>query len=102
MAQSTESLLPTLEKYVHELKKTRDLHPQTMPQPTILVAQATSTAPGQPLSKHDANVLTDLFPSIRLLEEATRSTAGRETITEWFDPSTGRNMIDFWEDEWIV
>jgi len=99
---SPEQILPHLETYVEVL-----CHPVPPPQnpmcmPTQLLAHTTAAAPGQPLSEHDANVLSDLFPSMRALEEATRTTQGKAVIREYFDSKTAANIIDFWENEWIA
>ena len=56
----------------------------------------------QPLSEHTANIITDLFPSIRALEEGTRTYAGREKLYTYFDKGIAGNIIDFWEDEWLL
>lgn len=77
-----------------QLQKTPDL--------TTLVAHATTTAPMQPLSGHDANILTSHFPSLRLLEEATRTSSGRNSLAELLGSAVASNMVDFWEDEWIA
>lgn len=104
MVRAIESLLSTLEKYVAELVQETDLPRQPVPPPPCsgLMTCATSTAPSQPLSEHDANLLTALFPSIRRLEEGTSTSQGRKLIRDYFDPGTEQDLMDFWKDEWIV
>jgi hypothetical protein len=75
---------------------------QKTPNLTTLVAHATTTAPMQPLSRPDANILTSHFPSLRLLEEATRTSSGTKSLTELLGPATTKNLVDFWEDEWVA
>lgn len=102
MVGAMETLLITLEKYTAELVHETDLHRQWIPQPAHFWSYATSSAPRQPLSHQDANVLTDLFPSIRDLEEGTRTSHGRKLIRDYFDPGTEQDLVDFWRDEWII
>lgn len=102
MVRAVENLVSTLEKYIAELVHETDLPRQPIPPPPGIVAYATSTAPRQPLSDHDATLLAALFPSIRRLEEGTRTSQGRKIIPDYFDPGTEQDLMDFWKDEWIV
>ncbi|OAL35238.1 hypothetical protein AYO20_05492 [Fonsecaea nubica] len=95
-------IVPTIERYIQELNKKYEIKIPPMPMPTTLVAHASTSAPAQPLSAHDANVLTDLCPSIRGLEEATRTNNGRERLAEYLGPVVTKTLVDFWEDEWII
>ena len=70
------------------------------PLPTALVAYATTSS--EPLTQHDANILTDICHSIRELEAATRTDSGQATIEEYLNPIVARGVIDFWKDEWIA
>ncbi|OAP63735.1 hypothetical protein AYL99_02962 [Fonsecaea erecta] len=99
---SVESIISTMEHYIQELHKKYEVKTPPMVLPTALVAHATTSAPSQPLSQHDASVLTDLYSSIRELEEATRTSRGREQLTEYLGPVVTKNLVDFWEDEWII
>ncbi|EXJ73967.1 uncharacterized protein A1O5_02261 [Cladophialophora psammophila CBS 110553] len=101
IALSIESVLPTIERYIQELHKNFEIKLPPLPMPTTLVAHACTTAPIRPLSPHDANILTDLCHSIRELEEATRTSSGREQLAEYLGPAVTKNIVDFWEDEWI-
>ena len=65
-------------------------------------SQATATAPLRPLSEHDAAVLANTFPSIQGLEEATRTDWGKRQITELLGSNVAKDVIDFWQDEWIA
>lgn len=69
---------------------------------TTLIAQATATAPAQSLSEHTSNILSDICPSIKALEEKTRTEHGRARLHEYLDEHAVQDIIDFWEDEWIV
>ena len=95
-------LLPYLEKYLEKSQRRLVIPRRPFILPTTLIAQATASAPLQNLSEHTANVLSDLFPSLKKLEEGTRTQAGREMIYEYLDKTSADNVIDFWEDEWVV
>lgn len=69
---------------------------------TSLITQATASAPPKPLSQHDANVICDIFSSVKEFEEATRSQQGQAKICSYLDRATAADVVDFWEDEWIV
>ncbi len=69
---------------------------------TTLIAQAVASAPAKPLSEHDANVVSDIFSSLREFEEATRTRQGQAKLREFLDKTTAEDVIDFWADEWIV
>ncbi|KIX98967.1 uncharacterized protein Z520_05428 [Fonsecaea multimorphosa CBS 102226] len=102
IALSVEGILPTIERYIQELHKNYEIKIPPVPMPETLIAHATISAPAQPLSQHEANVLTDLCHSIRDLEEATRTSSGREQLAEHLGPAVTKNLVDFWEDEWII
>ncbi len=102
LALSVESILPVLERYMREFDVQQEKQLQKTSDLTTLVAHATTTAPMPPLSGHDANILTSHFPSLRLLEEATRTSSGRNSLAELLGSAVASNMVDFWEDEWIA
>jgi len=102
LALSVESILPVLERYTKEFDVRQEKQLQKTPNLKTLVAHAITTAPMQPLSGHDANILASHFPSLRHLEEATRTSSGRNSLTELLGPAVTRNVVDFWEDEWIA
>jgi len=96
------ALLHTIQSYVAALQqilRTRQTHSQA---PAFLFPHVTTSAPERPLSENTANILNDLFPSVRALEEATRTNEGRTNLRNWLDARTAEEIIDFWEDEWIV
>lgn len=97
-----EKLVSTIQRYCAELVHGPDSPRHQVSSASSVIRYATSTAPGQPLSEHDAKVLTDLFPSIRGLEEGTRTDYGRSAIREYFDPGKEQDLVDFWLEEWIV
>lgn len=99
---SAELILPYLEKYLEISQRRLVIPRRPLVLPTTLIAQATASGPLRPLSEHAANVIRDLFPSLEKLEEGTRSQAGREKIYEYLDKTSADNVIDFWEDEWVV
>ncbi|KAJ9610466.1 hypothetical protein H2200_005243 [Cladophialophora chaetospira] len=97
---SIESILPTLHRYMQEFGKHCEIMPQPNLLPTSLVAYATTSS--QPLTQHNANVLTDICHSMRGLEEATRTESGRATLADFLGSVVANDTVDFWEDEWIA
>ena len=83
-----------------ELKKRHKLKSDPTPNPSALIGHATTSA--QPLVQHDANVLADICHSLRGLEEVTRTTEGKAKLVDYLGPPVARNVIDFWEDEWLA
>lgn len=69
---------------------------------TDLIAQATASAPAKPLSEHDTNVISDIFPSMKEFEEATKTQRGQAKLSNFLDKATAEDIVDFWSDEWIV
>lgn len=102
IAKSVQTLIPTIKKYSEELQRPKGKPVQTQPSPSHLISHAMSTAPSQPLSEHDANMVTCLFPSLRSLEQGTRSAHGRKILAEHLNEIKAQHMIEFWEDEWII
>ncbi|KIV85709.1 hypothetical protein PV11_01370 [Exophiala sideris] len=102
LALSAEAILHTLERYMKESDNRTEAPPLPHPMLTALVAQATTTAPVRPLSEHDAAVLANRFPSIQCLEEATRTDGGKRQITQLVGAHAAKEVIDFWQDEWIA
>lgn len=85
-----------------ELDQSVQIHMQQPPNLSTLAAHATTTAPDQPLSEHDAVVLTNRFPSMHARVEATRTASRENGIAPLLGPAIAINVIDFWEDEWIA
>ena len=94
------SIVPALNGYIAALQQTTARTRKH--NPAFLVPHATTSAPNQTLSENTANILSDLFPSVRALEEATRTRTGQTDLRNWVDAFTADDIIDFWEDEWIV
>ena len=94
--------MATLENFVEKLKEpTQDRHTRAA-LPVQLIAHATASAPDRPLTEHQARIVNDLFPSIRDLERGTRTAEGQDELRAQLNPATAKDIIDFWEDEWIV
>ncbi|KAH0536307.1 hypothetical protein FGG08_006800, partial [Glutinoglossum americanum] len=49
-----------------------------------------------PLSEHAANVLSDLFPSVRHLAVAVGAREGREVVRAWLGGEGGEGVVEFW------
>lgn len=102
LAVNAEAILPTLERHVKESNTETKEDSRPILNLTALVAQTTTTAPSQPLSGYDATTLAEKFLSIQCLEEATRTRDGKTQISQLVGPIVAKNVIDFWEDEWIA
>lgn len=97
-SDSIESVQSTLQRQVEALLAAKE-----MPRPlSALMRRATSAMPGKPLSAQQVDQLQTICPSIRDLEAATRSEEGRALINDFLDPVTARDIVDFWEDEWLA
>lgn len=99
---SLESILPALEHYIKQLERRVENIPLPNPSLTTMLTHATAQAPMRPLSVHEANLLSCICPSIRDLEEATRTSNGRERIISSMGLTTAQYILEFWEDEWIA
>lgn len=102
LVPSVEGIATTLSRYMQELGKKQEINASPHPSPTTLVAGITTSAPHQPLSQHDANILTNLCHSIRQLEEVTRTPQGKEALARDLGTDVANNVIEFWEEEWMV
>lgn len=98
MVPSVDLVVPYLQSYVEEFLKPTPLVRGPQVQPSTMFTHASV----QPLSHDAAYALTDMFPSIKALEEATRTAEGVELLHQYFDESVVRNLVDFWADEWII
>jgi hypothetical protein len=93
------SLLPSLRVYINDLEKSTVMSQALSSEPTMpspLLSYATTTAPHIPLSEHDTNILSDLFPSFRDLSQALMTPEGRQLVREYFDEDTARGIIKLW------
>jgi hypothetical protein len=100
LALSVEDTLPSLHRYIEELQKEVVTRLPPTPLPTELVAHATTSV--QPLTQHNAHVLTRLCHSIRELEESASTDGGRTRLLEHLGPTVTKDIVDFWKDEWVV
>lgn len=82
-------------KYVEDIRNPPRLTPSPMI-PAALLSQATITAPYQPLTEFESNVLSDLFPTLRDVCLAARSEQGRRILREYLDSQTVDNIVAFW------
>ena len=94
--------MPALENLVSRLKDPIHQDRAKTSVTSQLIAHATTSAPIQPLSQDQAHVVSRLFPSVKDLEKGTRTAEGQAKIRRYLDRATARDIIDFWEDEWIV
>lgn len=102
IAGSTRLLIPTISEYLEQIVGIENARKLQLPLPTDLVSHATSSAPIQPLSNQDADVLIDTFPSLGSLEQGTRGVDGTRTLVDCLGSSTAFYLAEFWEDEWLI
>lgn len=95
-------LLTTLKGFIAETAGSKQDAGPPLVMPISLIPQMTTTAPREPLSERDTNVLSDLVSSMPELARATASPEGRSVLTEYLGCETAQAVIDFWEDEWVV
>ncbi|KAI9870165.1 MAG: hypothetical protein M1823_008829, partial [Watsoniomyces obsoletus] len=101
-APSVDKIIPTLERFITSLKTPSPTVPERSPVTSQLIAHATASAPTRLLSRDQADTLSELFPSARHLEMGTRTAEGQAKIQKYLDPGTARDVLDFWEDEWLA
>ncbi len=90
------SFLPAIHKYMASLE---DI-PMGSPSPAdsvALLAQATSDC--STLCEQASNILSDLFPSLRKLSEATHAQEGQNLIEDYLGESTANIVIKFWQKD---
>lgn len=51
------------------------------------------------LSEHDMNILSDLFPSMRVLSQAVRSQEGQAVIADYLEEEVTRGLVAFWQQD---
>lgn len=100
-ANSAEDVVNILEAYLP--KAAAEVPAQThIPSTKSVMAQATAAVPRQTLSSKDVDMVLTLFGSIHGLEQATRTDLGQGKLLERFGQRKAREMMEFWEDEWVM
>jgi hypothetical protein len=100
-AYSGEQVMNVLEAFVKRLEAVDVCESQPI-QTEQLMAHATAKAPGRLLAQRQTTTLSRLFHSIQSLEAGTRTVEGRRLIQQTLGAVVARDVIDFWEDEYIV
>lgn len=98
LAHSPTEVEAAIRKYLRDT----DHGPPWKPIPSNLLAQATASAPSKLLSRQEADTLRSIFGSVKELEAGTRTPEGQVVIKDLFTPATARDIIDFWEDEYLA
>lgn len=68
----------------------------------VVLAQATAAVPHRTLSPKDIETVLRLFGSISGLERATRDDADKRKLIEQFGQRKAQEMIEFWQEEWMI
>lgn len=79
-----------------------DLPP--LPSPSVadslsLLSCTISSAPTLALSEHGTNILSDLFPSMRVLSHAVRSQDGQAVIADYLGEEVTQGLVAFWQQD---
>jgi hypothetical protein len=101
LARTAVQVLPLIEKHLTQLGQIVEF-PSTSTAPVTVLAHATSAMPSRMLSKQDIKELIVRFPSIKAIEEATRTIGGQRLLCNILGSQTAKEMIEFWEDEWLI
>lgn len=99
---SFDEIMVTLEAFVIKLRSCSTVTTSHPTRSFELISHATAAAPNRLLSKQNSAMLSELFGSIKELEKGTRSEDGQQKILNHLEPGSARDVIDFWEDEWLV
>jgi hypothetical protein len=66
------------------------------------MASATASAPSKRLNIQDLHALKGVYSNVVELEAGTRTAEGRALIQDFLLPAVARDVIEFWEDEWLA
>ncbi|KAH8692110.1 hypothetical protein BGW36DRAFT_41965 [Talaromyces proteolyticus] len=69
--------------------------------PLFLLERVLASGSSQLHQRHNLNVLSDLFPTLRELSRATRTLEGRQLIIEYLGEEVEESIQAFWSDEWV-
>lgn len=51
------------------------------------------------LTERQANVLSDVAASLRMLSQAVRNEAGQEIVEDYFGDVIGKELIKYWQED---
>jgi hypothetical protein len=92
-----QSLSPDITQWLNTIEESLHSPSQTF----FLLRHMTAFAPHELISEHDANIISDLFPSFQALSTAVRTVEGRQLLEDYLGLTTARNVVDFWKSERI-
>ena len=84
------------------LQKCLSFEPIPIHKSPELMASATAAMPAGRLNPSQVDTLKTVFGSICELEAGTRNAEGRALIQDFLPPTAARDVIDFWEDEFLA
>ena len=99
LVDNADDIVPVLNKHFSRFATSSQL---PAPCPSALMAHATASAPGRILSKEETATLGTIFSSIKELERGSRTEESRALIHDFLPKATAREVIEFWEDEWLA
>ncbi|KAE8149699.1 hypothetical protein BDV25DRAFT_123457 [Aspergillus avenaceus] len=91
--------LSCMEQYFDNLIDIPQQNP-TLSESITVLSHATAGSPNV-LCEQDTNILSDLFPSMRTLSQATRTIEGREVLVDYLGEKKAEPIIGFWGDDVI-
>jgi hypothetical protein len=66
-----------------------------------LLEQIVAQGSDQLACQQNVNILSDLFPSLRVLSAASRTVQGRRLIVEYLGDQLAKHIVSFWNEESI-
>lgn len=96
-ADSVSSARTALQKHLTALESSSSIGRRSP-----LMASATASIPAKRLNPQEVEILNSVFPTINDLEVGTRTREGQALIQDFLPADVARDVIDFWEDEWLA
>ncbi|KAL1993237.1 hypothetical protein VTN49DRAFT_3186 [Thermomyces lanuginosus] len=91
------ALLPAIQEHCRSLRRgARRLESPPTTSSMALLNLVVSGGRLQPLSQHDVNVVSDLFPTFRDLSSAVRRGEGRRLLADYLGEPGARSIVEFW------
>ncbi|QKX55204.1 uncharacterized protein TRUGW13939_02296 [Talaromyces rugulosus] len=100
-AAEPSTVLASVQEHCNALARGPISHPSfPPPSPLSLLEYVVTSGPSQLPAKHNLNVLSDLFPSLRALSRAATTPDGRQLIVDYLGEDLADSIQAFWEQEW--
>ena len=100
--QSPDQVVRHIDAYLEGLQTSIKHNVRPVINTLSVISSATASVPYQYLTSQQARSVSRLCPSIRALEETVRMEDGQMRLRQILDEQTVQNMVQFWQDEYIV